>query len=473
MSQAKILIVEDEPIVAMDVQRRLQLQGYPTPHVVASGEAAVQMVPELQPDLILMDIMLEGAFDGIEAASRIRQQQSVPIIYLTAYADEDILNRAKITEPFGYILKPFEDRELQTCIEMALYKHAMELRLQENERWHSTTLRSIGDAVISTDGHGVIRLFNPVAELLIGLDAGDALGRPFEQVVHLVREQDEEPVRGLVQLGRERGSVRLSEAVQLVTAAGSRRAVDITVSAIHSVLGNGVLANNGAPLTANEAGGGVVFALRDISGQRKTEEALRQSVRNLRRTLEETVTALAMTTEKRDPYTAGHQQRVAKLASAMGVKMGLESEQIEGLRVAGLLHDIGKIYIPAEILSKPAVLSEMEMGIMKTHSEVGYDILKRVSFPWPVADVVLQHHERIDGSGYPGGLGDKDILLDAKIIMVADVVEAMSSHRPYRAALGVPKALGEITGQRGRRYSADVVDACMSVFGDDGFSFED
>jgi len=441
----------------MDVQRRLQLLGYPPPRVLASGEEAVQLAPEINPDLILMDIMLEGELDGIEAASRIRQQQAIPIIYLTAYADEDILDRAKITEPFGYILKPFEDRELQTCIEMALYKHAMELRLQENERWHSTTLRSIGDAVVSTDAEGVIRLFNPVAEELVGLQAVDALNRPFREVVQLVREADGEPLKNLVQQGREQENLRLSESVQLVGADGRRRAVDITVSAIHGVAGRG----------------GVVFVLRDVSDHRKAEEALRQSVRNLRRTLEETVTALAMTTEKRDPYTAGHQQRVARLASAMASKLGMETEQVEGVRVAGLLHDIGKIYIPAEILSKPAILTDMEMGIMKTHSEVGYDILKRVSFPWPVAQVVLQHHERMDGSGYPGGLSDGEILQDAKIIMVADVVEAMSSHRPYRAALGMQRALGEITAQRGRRYDPDAVDACLELFERDSFSFED
>jgi putative nucleotidyltransferase with HDIG domain len=217
---------------------------------------------------------------------------------------------------------------------------------------------------------------------------------------------------------------------------------------------------------------GAVLVLRDVSRSRQAEEALRQSVSNLRRTLEETVTALAMTTEKRDPYTAGHQQRVAKLAGAIAQELGMEENDVEGIRVASLLHDIGKIHIPAEILAKPASLTTMEMGIMKTHSEVGYDILKRVSFPWPVADIVLQHHERLDGSGYPVGLTGEAIVQEARIIMVADVVEAMSSHRPYRAALGMDLALEEVDAGRGKRYDAVVVDTCLELFRLKGFRFD-
>ncbi len=458
MPQARILVVEDEPVVALDVKRRLQCLGYEEPQVVASGEEAVRGVQEVRPDVILMDIMLQGQLDGIETAQRIREQFNIPVIYLTAFADQDILNRAKITEPFGYILKPFEDRELQSCIEMALYKHSMELKLLENERWHSTTLKSIGDAVISTDNKGLIRLFNPVAEKLTGLSARRALGKPFSETVHLLSEEDGQPVEDVVGLALERQLWDNDTPLLLEAADGTRRPVDITISTIDG---------------PRSRISGAVLIIRDISDARKAEEELRQSLRTLRRTLEETVTALAMTTEKRDPYTAGHQQRVAKLASAIAVKLGLADERIEGLRVAALLHDLGKIYIPAEILSKPARLTDMEMGIMKTHSEVGYDILKGVSFPWPVADIVLQHHERIDGSGYPNGLGGDDILLDAKIIMVADVVEAMSSHRPYRAALGLQLALEEIEMNKGKRYQRDIVDACLDLFINHGFGFEE
>ncbi len=457
MADTRILIVEDETIVAMDVQRRLQNLGYETPMVVPTGEEAIEGAKTINPDIILMDIMLQGEIDGIEAAQRIQESHSLPIIYLTAYADEDILQRAKITEPFGYILKPFEDRELHTCIEMALYKHATDLKLQENERWHATTLRSIGDAVISTDTRGRIRLFNPVAEALTGISAKQALDRQFSDTIHMECESDGRPVPDIIDLMLRHKEWSRNGAMLLQAADGQKVPVDVTISPIEG---------------AHTKAGGVVMVIRDISAPRRAEEALRRSVNTLRQTLEETVKALALTTEKRDPYTAGHQQRVARLANAVGTRLNFQDERLEGLRVAALLHDLGKIFIPAEILSKPARLTDMEMAMMRTHSEVGYDILRQVSFPWPVADVVLQHHERMDGSGYPNGIEGGAILEEARIIMVADVVEAMSSHRPYRAALGLTNALEEIESGKGSLYDHRVVDACLDLFRNQGFRLD-
>jgi PAS domain S-box-containing protein/putative nucleotidyltransferase with HDIG domain len=216
----------------------------------------------------------------------------------------------------------------------------------------------------------------------------------------------------------------------------------------------------------------VIEYAMDITERKNAEEALKKSVIELRQTMQETVNALAVTSEKRDPYTAGHQQRVAMLACAIARDLGLTEEKIEGIRVASLLHDLGKIYIPAEILSKPAKLTNMEYGMMQSHPHVGYDILKRVPFPWPVADIVLQHHERLDGSGYPSRLEDTDILTESKIVAVADVVEAMSSHRPYRAAVGLEMALDEISRRRGDAYDKDCVDACIALFRQKNFRFE-
>jgi len=184
----------------------------------------------------------------------------------------------------------------------------------------------------------------------------------------------------------------------------------------------------------------------------------------MRRTAEATVNALAAVAERRDPYTAGHQQRVSQLACAIATEMGLPDDQVEGIRISGILHDTGKVVIPGEILSKPSKLSEFEFGIIKTHPRVDSEIVEGIDFPWPVARTVLQHHERMDGSGYPSGLKGDDILIEARILAVADVVEAMSSHRPYRPALGVEKALKEISMGRGTRYDAEVVDACLVLF---------
>lgn len=211
---------------------------------------------------------------------------------------------------------------------------------------------------------------------------------------------------------------------------------------------------------------------RDMTERKRIEEELQQSLAKLQRAMEGTVQAMALMVEMRDPYTAGHQRRVSKLACAIARELGLAKEQIEGIRIAGLLHDIGKISVPAEILSKPGRISEGEFSIIKTHPQVGYEILKGIEFYWPISQIVLQHHERVNGSGYPAGLAGENILLEARILSVADVVEAMSSHRPYRPARGTEQALAEIIQNRRTLYDADLVDACLSVFTKKGFSLE-
>jgi len=212
--------------------------------------------------------------------------------------------------------------------------------------------------------------------------------------------------------------------------------------------------------------------MKDITERKRAEEELKRSFWKLQRTLEGTVNALASTVEKRDLYTADHQRRVTQLACAIAKEMGLSEEKIEGIRVAGILHDIGKVHVAAEILNKPIKLSEIEMVLVKTHAQVGYDILKTVEFSSPVAQTVLQHHERLDGSGYPQGLSGDEILVEAKILAVADVVEAMSSHRPYRPAYSINTALEEISENRGILYAPEVVDACLIIFKERGFEFE-
>ena len=185
----------------------------------------------------------------------------------------------------------------------------------------------------------------------------------------------------------------------------------------------------------------------------------------------ETLQAMAMIVEMRDPYTAGHQQRVAQLACAIAKEMGLTEDEITGLRLAGLIHDIGKVRVPAEILTNPNRLSEAEFSMIKLHPSLGYDVLKNIDLPWPVAQIIHQHHERIDGSGYPLGLSGEEILIEARILAVADVVEAISSHRPYRPALGLDYALKEITKNKGKLYDPTAVNTCLRLFRELGFEF--
>jgi PAS domain S-box-containing protein/putative nucleotidyltransferase with HDIG domain len=230
------------------------------------------------------------------------------------------------------------------------------------------------------------------------------------------------------------------------------------------------ISTNGAVI----AGQKLVFCVcRDITERKRAETELKKSFTALQQALEETVNVLASATEVKDPYTAGHQQRVRQLAVAIAIEMELPQETVDAIRVAGILHDIGKLAIPSEILSKPGKLNDFEYNLVKTHPRTGYDIIKQVNFPWPVAKIILQHHERLDGSGYPAGLKETDILMEARIIAVADVAEAMSSHRPYRPMLGTDKALEEIQQNSGRLYDADVVNACVRLFRENNFKFKE
>ncbi|HID32558.1 MAG TPA: PAS domain S-box protein, partial [bacterium (Candidatus Stahlbacteria)] len=209
----------------------------------------------------------------------------------------------------------------------------------------------------------------------------------------------------------------------------------------------------------------------DITTRKEVEKELQQSFDRMEQTIDNTLEAMAKILETRDPYTAGHQQRVATLAVAIAEEMGLNGDQIRGLQVAAVIHDIGKIYVPAEILTRPTELTDSEFTLIKSHPKIGYEILKTIDFPWPVAEIVLQHHERFDGSGYPGGLKGEKTLLEARILAVADVVEAMSSHRPYRPAKDLEATLEEISSRKGILYDPAVVDACLKVVSRKDFKY--
>ena len=215
-----------------------------------------------------------------------------------------------------------------------------------------------------------------------------------------------------------------------------------------------------------------IMAAHNITNRKMAEQELDKSYRNLQKTLEETVNALSALVEMRDPYTAGHQNRVARIARAIAQELGLSEDAVQGIWVASLIHDIGKVRVPADILSRPAHLSSAEFELIKEHPRTGYEILKKIDFPWPIAEIVLQHHERINGSGYPLGLKGDEILFASRIIGVADVVEAMTYHRPYREALGLDAALDEIKENKGILYDSDVVDACIKVFLEKGLALD-
>lgn len=447
MGRAKILIVEDENLVARDLANMVKTLGYEVTDVIQTGEAVLKSINQNPPDLALMDIVLKGSLDGISAASILWEEHSIPVVYITSFADDLTFERAKLTEPFGYLIKPFEERELELTIETALYKAKMQLLLKEKEQWLSTILRSIGDGIIVLNPEGKVSFINPVAQKITGWSEREAIGQPLDEVFK------PKEISTQNQILKASG---LHETV-LISRDGQEIPVEQIITPLPEEKGKGA---------------GQVIVFRDISLRKKVEQELKESWARLHRTLEGTIQAISTTIEMRDPYTAGHQRRVAQLAEAIARELQLPTAQVEGIKFAAEIHDIGKIYVPAEILSKPTKLTELEYTIIKTHPRAGYEILKNIEFPWPIAEIVLQHHERINGSGYPQALKNGQILLEARILAVADVVEAMSSHRPYRPSFGIDKALDEIKANKGILYDSEVVEACLRLFSEARFSFE-
>ena len=217
---------------------------------------------------------------------------------------------------------------------------------------------------------------------------------------------------------------------------------------------------------------GIIGFAKDITVQRKSEQELQQTFQRLKKTMDAAIDTMSRIIEVKDPYTAGHQRRVSQLTTAIAKELNLSQDKVEGIRIASLIHDIGKISLPTEILSKPTTLTDIEFRLIKEHSQIGYDILKSIDFSYPVAQIVLQHHEKLNGSGYPNNLKGDKILLGARILGVADVAEAMSSNRPYRPALGIDKALEEISKNKGILYDPKVVDVCLKLFKEKGFEFK-
>lgn len=444
MSKAKVLVVEDERIVAEDIKGRLQKLGYTVQGMACSGEEAIKKAEETHPDLVLMDIVLEGKMNGIEASKIIGSRFNIPFVYLTAYADDKTLEKAKVTEPYGYILKPFEDRELQTIIEIALHKYRMGALLRESEERYRSVVENAHDAIyiITNDN---IQYANPALEKLTGWKKEELCSKGFD-FWRIVYPDD-------IKLVKKRREVRKKEKE-------NHSSFEFRIISKGSVVKT---VETNAIMTGEDGGPKEIGILRDITERKLAEEERKKSYERLRKSLEETVDALASAQEIRDPYTAGHQKRVTELACDMAKEMGLTEEKIDGLRLAGLIHDVGKIRIPGEILTNPGRLTELDFNVIETHPKVGYDILKTIEFPYPVAKIVLQHHERINGSGYPSGLKGNKILIEARIIAVADVVEAMASHRPYRPALGLNKAKEEISKNKGILYDPEAVNACLKI----------
>jgi len=321
------------------------------------------------------------------------------------------------------------------------------------EEFYRLCFESSMDIVCLLDTSLRIQCLTPSIERILGQGTGDKEGCLFCDVDNLLPSYREKISREFTDVISGR-IVTNSECVFLGRE-GRRVVVEI----------------NAEPLVYNGKITGALVTMRDVTAQKLVEEELNNTLGSLRRSLDVIIKTLSRAVESRDPYTSGHQHRVSDLARAIAQDMDLPLDVIDGIRMAGVIHDVGKISVPSEILSKPGRLHYMEMGLIQIHPTIGFEILRNIDFPWPVAAIVLQHHERMDGSGYPYGLMGEDILLEARIISVADVVEAMSSHRPYRASIGVEDALQEIESGSGILYDPRVVSVCVKLIRKKGYTF--
>jgi response regulator RpfG family c-di-GMP phosphodiesterase len=400
---AHILIVEDSSIQA-EMLRRLLVEAGHQVHIGRDGAEGLRLAQTRCPDLVISDVTMP-VMDGFELCRQIRSDatlRTLPVILLTAMSDVQDVIRGLNVGADNYVTKPYD------------------------------------------------------AALLLER-VGDVLGKPSQ-----VAEETK------VQLHAEIG--RLSFDVMT----GSQQMLNLLLS----TYGNALAQNNLLQTTQDQLStlnsqlqkeverksAALIEHERKLAAERERQlEQEAVHLRELHNTLIESVTAIAATVEMRDPYTSGHQRRVSNLAVIIGKELKLSAHDLEGLQIAGVVHDVGKIRIPAEILTKPGRLDEVEFNFIKTHAQTSHDILKNIRFPWPIAEIVGQHHERLDGSGYPKGLTGDQILMEAKILAVADVIESMSTHRPYRKSLGIDAAIGEIQAGRGKRYEPSVVDAFMSI----------
>ncbi|HEX2964570.1 MAG TPA: HD domain-containing phosphohydrolase [Syntrophorhabdaceae bacterium] len=326
--------------------------------------------------------------------------------------------------------------------------------LRAGEEYFRSLIENSSDLIYVLDMNGRIQYASPSVERSLGYTIKELEGR---DILDFIDRVDTALFLGTLENAR-------------ISAGATQPPVEIRFRHVrgswlyHEIIGKSVPGQSGQI--------SFVVNARDNTSKRNDAVELQQSLSKLKETLGAIIQAMVATVEARDPYTAGHQKRVAGLAAAIAKRMGLTKDKINALEMAGAIHDLGKISVPAEILSTPRKLTSIELNIIKTHPTTGYDILKDIDFPWPIARIVLQHHERLNGTGYPFALKGPEILMEAKIIALADVVEAISSDRPYRPALGIDVALGEIERDMGTLYDELVTKACLQLFRDEGFAFD-
>jgi PAS domain S-box-containing protein/putative nucleotidyltransferase with HDIG domain len=440
---ATVLLIEDNPGDARLIREMLSEGGGDRFKLkcVTHLSAGLKRLVNNDIGLVLLDLGLPDSQGFDTFVKTYAQAPRVPIVVLSGLADEELAIKTVQEGAQDYLVKGHLDSHaLVRTIRYAIERK----RTEEELRGQALVFENIHDGIIVSDLEGNIIRWNPAAERIFGYCEDEAFHKTLDMLTTKIINGELRDDRwvGEMDFTRKDGTEGICETMVVPL-----RDTNDTITAVFGVF-------------------------RDVTDRKQAQKELQRSYYKLRESLITTVNTLASTVEMRDPYTAGHQRRVTILASAIAEDIGLTEEQFDGLRMAGLVHDIGKISVPAEILIKPGSLSETEFNIIKTHPQAGYNILKEIEFPWPVARIVLQHHERLDGSGYPQGLKNGGIMLEARILAVADVVEGMASHRPYRPALGIEAALEEIVKNQAILYDPAIVDVCKRLFTEKGFMFD-
>lgn len=453
-----ILIVDDDTSFGQMLESVItRCTGFDCSFAEGAQEA-LTVLEERVFDVVITDIKMPD-MSGLELTRIIKEKYDSDVIVITGYYEDFTYEEAIENGANDFIEKPVRPTELIIRLKRVLreraisYKHkqAEDALIKSETKYRGIFDRAMEGIFQATPEEQFITA-NKALSHMLGYESPDELMATITHIPTQLYAREEDHA-ALLKILNESGSVNRYEA-QFRRKDGRHIWISTNMMSVR---------NNDGQLLYYEGN------VEDISSRKSAEKEREDSIERLRKALGSTIQALAVTAETRDPYTAGHQRRVTDLACTIAAQMGLLTNQIDGIRMASMIHDLGKISIPAEILSKPTKLTNIEFMMIKTHPQAGFDILKDIEFPWPVARMVLEHHERIDGSGYPDGLTGDRLLIDSRIIAVADVVEAMASHRPYRPALGLDKALEEISRNRGALYDPGAVDACLALIEQGGY----
>ncbi len=486
METCSIMVVEDELIISKDIVRILHQEGYDVVAAASSGKEAIERALVFKPDLILMDIKLNGEIDGIQAADEICWRIDVPVIYLSALSDVQTRQRAKNTHVFGFVLKPIEPRELIVSVEMALHKHHLEKELK-NQLRRTNSMRLIDQVILNNhDSQQTLRQVLGLVTQQLGVDAGAILifnprtnslsySATFGLDEELLLESNARLEAGLPAQAIQTGQSVIIEDISVapvlnIPACIEQEGFTFYIAAPLIIKGQvkGVLEvfNRGSRPVDDDW----LDFLQILTNQ--TAIAVDNSLlladlinanRELSQAYEATIEGWSTALELRDLETEGHSRRVTEATHKLAFAMGIQGKQLEYIRLGALLHDIGKMGIPDQILLHPGPLSKEEWNVMQRHPAYAYDLLRSIPFLAPALDVPYCHHEKWDGTGYPQGLRGMEIPLAARIFAVVDVWDAMLSNRPYHKPWHEGEVLGYIRSQAGKHFDPAVVEAFIKL----------